>query len=319
VEKITLARNAMATRFEFVLLGTDPVRLRAAGEEALNEIERVESQLSLYRPASEIATINARAAYERVPVSPEVFALIQQARRYWEVSEGSFDITVAPLVRCWGFMKGNGSPPTESQIAAARECVGMDLLELDEQRSTIHFQRSGMMLDLGSIGKGYALDLAAEILRDAGVENALLHGGTSTIFALGGDVNGPWKIAIDRPALPETTNTANSAATEPLAIVELSDESLSVSAVSGKFFALEGKTYGHVIDPRTGWPTQNALLGAVIAPSATESDALSTAVLLGSQSDLNELRDKTGIRLLQARAKEGALACAAHGINLLKT
>ena len=317
MEKITLARNAMATRFEFVLLGTDAVRLRAAGEEALNEIERVESQLSLYRAGSEIATINARAAYERVPVSPEVFALIQQARRYWETSEGAFDITVAPLVRCWGFMKGHGSPPTEAQIGAARECVGMNLLEVDEQRSTIHFERPGMMLDLGSIGKGYALDLAAEILRDAGVENALLHGGTSTIYALGEDVNGRWKVAIEKPALPESAEAQNSVA-EPLAIVELSSESLSVSAVWGKFFALEGKTYGHVIDPRTGWPTQNALLGAVVAPSATESDALSTAVLLGSEADLGQLRKKTVARFLQVKMKEDELACTSDGIELLK-
>jgi FAD:protein FMN transferase len=317
VEKITLARNAMATRFEFVLLGSDPVRLRAAGEEALNEIERVESQLSLYRPGSEIATINARAAFERVPVSPEVFALILQARRYWEISGGSFDITIAPLVRCWGFMKGNGSPPTEAQLATARECVGMNLLEVDEERSTIHFQRPGMMLDLGSIGKGYALDLAMEILRDAGVENALLHGGTSTIYALGEDVNGRWKVAVEKPALPTATGSPNSPA-EPLAIVDLSNESLSVSAVWGKFFTLEGKTYGHVIDPRTGWPTQNALLGAVVAGSATESDALSTAVLLGNENDLDALRERSGARFLQASTKEGVLACAASGIGILK-
>ena len=308
----------MATRFEFVLLGKDPVRLRAAGEEALNEIERVESQLSLYRAGSEIATINARAAYERVPVSPEVFALIEEARGYWEISEGAFDITIAPLVRCWGFMKGDGSPPTEAHLAAARECVGMNLLDLDEQRSTIHFERPGMMLDLGSIGKGYALDLAAEILRDAGVENALLHGGTSTIYALGQDENGPWKVAIEKPALP-TVPEAPRSESEPLAVIELSNESLSVSAVWGKFFTLEGKTYGHVIDPRTGWPTQNALLGAAVVSSARESDALSTAVLLGSESELARLHETTHGRFLQAKRKEQALACTSRGIGFLKS
>jgi thiamine biosynthesis lipoprotein len=307
----------MATRFEFVLLGADPVRLRAAGEEAFHEIERVESQLSVYRPASEIADVNARAAYERVPVSAELFTLLLQARRYSELTKGTFDVTVAPLVRCWGFMKGNGSAPTAEQIEAARACVGMNLLELDEKRSTIHFQRPGMMLDLGSIGKGYALDLAAEILRDAGVENALLHGGTSTIFALGHDVNGPWKVAIERPAVPGISSPEANVS-EPLATVALSNESLSVSAVWGKFFSLNGKTYGHVIDPRTGWPAENALLGAVVTSSATESDALSTAVLLGNRSELDDLREQTDARFLQVGTKGGALDCTCGGIELLK-
>jgi len=305
----------MATRFEFVLLGTDPVRLRAAGEEALNEIERVESQLSLYRPSSEIASINARAAFERVPVSPELFALLQRARQYWELSGGAFDITIAPLVRCWGFMKGNGSPPTEQQIAAARECVGMNLLDLDERHSTIHFQRPGMMLDLGSIGKGYALDLAAEILRDAGAENALLHGGTSTIYALGNDINGPWKVAIDKPALPGPAGSETPPA-EPLATVEITDRSLSVSAVWGKFFTLNGKNYGHVIDPRTGWPAVSALLGAMITRSATESDALSTAVLLARGHELDQLRREIDGRFLQVGREDDSLAIASHGIEL---
>ena len=311
----------MATRFEFVLLGTDPVGLRAAGEEAFDEIDRIEAQLSLYRPGSEISSINAQAAYRPVPVSPEVFALLLKARSFWKMSGGTFDITVAPLVRCWGFMKGNGSRPTDSQIAAARESVGTNFLEFDEAHSTIRFQRAGMMLDLGSIGKGYALDMAAEVLRDAGVENALLHGGTSTIYALGQNAAGPWKIAIDKPLPPPTEDTPSSQPTpdrEPLAVVGLSNEALSVSAVSGKFFTLDGKVYGHVIDPRIGWPTQNALMGAVVVNSAAESDALSTAVLLADNSDLERLKTiRPEMRFLQSTWSEGALVTAEAGIKIL--
>src|SRR6185436_12336620 len=101
---VTLACNAMATRFEIVLHGDNPVALRAAGEEALREIERLEAQLSLYRPASEIFHLNARAAREPVKVSPALFALLQRAKRLHEETDGAFDITIAPLVRCWGFM-----------------------------------------------------------------------------------------------------------------------------------------------------------------------------------------------------------------------
>src|SRR5688572_8287676 len=128
--RIALARNAMATRFEFVLAGENPVALRAAGEEALDEIERVENQLSLYRPGSEISLINAQAAQEPVRVSPEVFSLLEKAKGLWKLTEGTFDPTVAPLVRCWGFMKGNGSRPSDEEIARAKESVGMQFLHL---------------------------------------------------------------------------------------------------------------------------------------------------------------------------------------------
>lgn len=324
MEKITLARNAMATRFEFVLLGSDPVRLRAAGEEALDEIDRIESLLSLYRLGSEIATVNARASFAPVRVSPEVFSLIERSIQFSQLSDGAFDITVAPLVRCWGFMKGSGARPTDSQIAEARELVGSKHLELDPIHSTIRFKRAGMMLDLGSIGKGYALDMAAEILRDAGVENALLHGGTSTIYALGQDISGKWKIAIDRPTLPSDPSTAPAnQPPEPLATVELTNEALSVSAVWGKFFSLEGKIYGHVIDPRTGWPAENALLGAVVVPSAADSDALSTVILLsgidsGQSSLQDELKSRfVSIRFLQASHQKSRLTVENYQIPLL--
>src|SRR5690242_12647427 len=104
MKTVTLACNAMATRFEIVLNGTDEVRLRAAGEEALEEIGRLEAQLSFYRPTSEISHLNARAAHAPVRVEPGLFRLLQQAQRLSEETNGAFDITVAPLMRCWGFV-----------------------------------------------------------------------------------------------------------------------------------------------------------------------------------------------------------------------
>jgi FAD:protein FMN transferase len=304
VQKITLALDAMATRFELVLLGEDPVQLRAAGEEALEEIERIEARLSLYKASSEIAQINARAGTEAVRVTPTTFALIEKARAIWGLTGGAFDITVAPLVRCWGFLKGSGTRPTDEQIEQARDLVGMELLDLDADACTVRFKRAGMMLDLGSIGKGYAVDVAAEILRDAGVENALLHGGTSTIYGLGRDETGPWKIALEKPQIPSTgaATEASQTGEAPLAIIELENQAMSMSAVWGKFFEMEGKTYGHVIDPRTGWPAGNVLMGCVVTDSATDSDALSTGILLGNVAEIERLAGEVpGLRYLQAR------------------
>ena len=266
-----LALNAMATRFELVLHGENATRLRGAGEAALKEIERLEARLSLYRPTSEIARVNALAAREAVRVSPSVFGLLQHARQLQRESSGAFDITVAPLVRCWGFMHGTGRLPETAEIQEARGCSGMAHVMLDELDYSVRFDKEGVMIDLGAIGKGYAIDCAAEILREADVTSALLHGGTSTVYGMGAppDADG-WKIAIGAgPGLPSSEMS-----------VLLRDNALSVSAVWGKSFEADGKKFGHVIDPRKGWPVNNAVQAAVVLPSATETDALSTALLV---------------------------------------
>jgi thiamine biosynthesis lipoprotein len=272
----------MATRFELVLYGDNPVALRAAGEEALDEIERLEAQLSLFRPSSEIAHLNARAAQAPVRVTPPVFALLQHAQRLHQESGGAFDITIAPLVRCWGFMDGSGHLPRAGELEEARACVGMSLVQLDPRDFTVRFLRPGVMLDLGAIGKGYAIERAAEVLREAGVASALLHGGTSSVQALGHPPDAEaWKIAIERPrpGLARPPSPAPGQQPSLLATVPLCDEAMSVSAVWGKFFQAEGRTYGHVLDPRTGQPVAGTALAAVVLPSATEADALSTALL----------------------------------------
>ena len=291
----------MATRFEIVLFGPDTPSLRAAGEEALNEIERLDAQLSLYRPSSEIANINARAAREPVRVEPSLFRLLQHAQQLSRETEGAFDITIAPLMRAWGLMGGKGKLPTRTELAVARACVGMHLVELDPKQFTIRFTRPGMMLDLGAIGKGHAIDQAAEILREAGVTRALIHGGTSTAYALGG----AFHIAI----ASETD--------QPITTVALNNTALSVSAVWGKSIRIGKRTYGHIIDPRTGKPVSRALLAAVILPSATETDALSTALLtvgIQGHKNITSLRPKIRVLVLGINGK-----VAARRINQRKT
>jgi thiamine biosynthesis lipoprotein len=261
----------MATRFELVLPGEDHVRLRAAGEEALDEIERLEAQLSLYRPSSEISHLNARAAREPVAVDPRLFRLLQRARALSEATGGAFDISVAPLMRCWGFVDGTGHLPAPDELDAARAVVGMHRVELNEDGITVRFATEGVTLDLGAIGKGYAVERAADLLREAGVTSALLHGGTSTVVAIGAPPGEDgWSVAIQHPSRPEEIVTG----------VSLRDEALSVSAVHGKAFEVEGRLLGHVIDPRSGRPVMGAQLAAVAAASATETDALSTALLV---------------------------------------
>jgi thiamine biosynthesis lipoprotein len=304
------------------------VSLRAAGEEALDEIERLESQLSLYQPTSELSYINARAAQEAVRVEPGLFRLLIRARELTRKTDGAFDVTIAPLMRCWGFINASGRLPDAAEIAEARARVGMHLVELDEATSTIRFERPGVMLDLGSIGKGYALENAAQLLVDAGVTSALLHGGTSTVCALGNPPGAnSWKVAIPDPASLNAT-----AAPRPgivtvdsisglLAVVPLRNESLSVSAVWGKSFQAGGKVYGHVMDPRIGAPVQGAVMAAVMAPRATDTDALSTALLTLGSSGLDAITAASReVHALVSYAGDAAgdYRVASRGVELLK-
>ena len=310
IKTVAVARRAMATRFEILLHGEDEVRLRAAGEEALDEVERLEAHLSLYRPSSEISRVNARASLESVRVEPSLFRLLQHAQMLHRECGGAFDITVAPLVRCWGFMGGMGRMPDEEEIAEARARVGMEHVALGEDDFTVQFLQDGMKLDLGAIGKGYAVERAAEILREAGVASALVHGGTSTVHAVGSPPDAEaWKVAVQSPEAKTTSARELSQADASLqslgdgllAVVPLKDEAMSVSAVHGRSFVAEEKTYGHVIDPRTGCPAQNALLAAVVLPSATETDALSTALLtLGAAGHKRVAGLRKGMRTLVA-------------------
>jgi thiamine biosynthesis lipoprotein len=211
-----------------------------------------------------------------------------------EETGGAFDITIGPLVRCWGFMGGEGRMPEPEELDAARALVGMRHVILDEKEFSVRFDRAGLILDLGAIGKGHAIDCAARLLRECGVTSALLHGGTSTTYALGAPPDAEaWQVAV--AAAPDVPGR-----TPPLqTVLRLRDEALSVSAVWGRSFEAGGRTYGHVLDPRTGEPVNKAALAAVVLPSATETDALSTALLVEGLAGAGKIkRLRPGMRLL---------------------
>lgn len=288
----------MATRFELILHGENEPSLRASGEAALEEIERLEKQLSPFLPGSEISHINARAASEPVPVSHPVFELLDYASRLTDLTQGAFDITVGPLMQLWGFAHGNPREPNPDLLQDRMSVTGSRHILLDRNARTVRFDRPGIRIDLGAIGKGYAIDEAIAILKESGVHSALLHGGTSTVYGLGTRPDGSnWTVSLEDPATSDriekspdglqrlVLRTAKGDATReatPSVIdsIELRDQSLSVSSPRGKFFEKDGHLYGHVLDPRTGRPALSAKLAAVRTVSATDSDALSTALLV---------------------------------------
>jgi len=307
METVRVACQAMATRFEILLAGDDLVLLRAAGEEALEDIARLEGQLSRFLPSSEISRVNRHAATAPVPVSSRVFRLLEQARRLWQQTAGAFDPTVGPLMDCWGFTADRGRAPATEEVSAARERVGMDLVELEATNHTVRFLRSGVQLDLGAIGKGFALDCAVELLREAGVERAFLHGGTSSVYALGAASEGvPWKTAVLDPRRGGG-GVSLGEAPRCVATVSLRDQGLGGSSGWGRRLAAGERVYGHVLDPRMGEPVADTWLAAVALPSATESDALATALLVDGCAGMERLaQGRPEARMLIGGCADGA-------------
>jgi thiamine biosynthesis lipoprotein len=261
-------RRAMACRFEITMASEDAAWL-APAREALDEIDRLEETLSVFRSTSLISRMNRLAARTAVEADAETLDLLERCVELHRATGGAFDITSTPLSRCWGFLFREGCLPSADAIEEARRAVGSEAVRIDRRSGTIRFDRPGIELNLGAIGKGYALDRVARGMRRNGVGHALLSAGRSSLLGIG-HRDGGWEIEIVSPRR-----------TAPLATVRLRDAALGTSGAGDQFIVVDGTRYGHVIDPRTGWPAAGVLSASVIAPSAAVADALSTAFLVG--------------------------------------
>ena len=268
---LRVQHRAMACRFEITLSGEDSIFLETA-RDALGEVDRVEARLTVFRDASDLVDLNRRAAREPVALDAELLSLLETCRLLSAATEGAFDPTSTPLSRCWGFLTRQGRLPAETEIEAARACVGMDRVVFDHSAHAVRFSRPGIELNLGGVGKGYALDRVSRILMNGGVKHALVSAGGSSLRAVGGRGAG-FRVDLASPARDT-----------PLARLRLRGASLGTSGAGIQFVEIEGRRYGHVIDPRTGWPARGMLSVSVIADDATIADALSTAFLVGGEA-----------------------------------
>jgi thiamine biosynthesis lipoprotein len=257
--------DAMGTTFTVVVYGEDRFKLQAAVESSLDEVRRLDGMLSNYRPASEWSRMNRDAASGPVRVSEELFDLLAACFRYSEASEGAFDISVGPLMKIWGFYKGSGRFPHRAEIKGAMARIGYRTIELNENDHTVRFRRSGVELDPGGIGKGYAVGRMVPILKGGGVQSGFITAGSSSMYAIGTPPTESrgWHVAIRHPKDPGKT----------VADVWLKDESMATSGNYEKFFLANGRLYSHIMDPRTGYPAQGMLSVSVIAPRAIDSEA----------------------------------------------
>jgi FAD:protein FMN transferase len=265
------SREEMGSTATVRACGPDAGALPAVVGQALDEIDRVDRLMSHYRPDSPLSRLNREAAAGPVKVEPELLAFLGECQRFCRESDGAFDVTVGPLMKAWGFFRDEGRVPGEAELDRVRAVVGCGHVVLDPSAGTVRFDRPGVELDLGGIGKGYAVDRVVSLLRRRGIASALVNLGGSSVYGLGAPPGGQaWEIGIADPIDP-----AKVALTVPLR-----DRALSVSGAYNHFFERDGVTYAHIVDPTTGRPVQGLLSVAILSDRATEGDALDNVLFV---------------------------------------
>jgi thiamine biosynthesis lipoprotein len=260
-------RYCMGTMFDVIAYHESrPVAERAI-DEALDEIERLDRVMSHFKADSDLSRLNREARKRFVQVDPELYDVIRESIDVSRLSAGTFDVTVAPLVRMWKKAHVDGRTPLPDEIAAARRCVGYQRIDL-EGPDRIRFRSDCLEIELGGIGKGYAVDRAVAILRAAGIRNAVVNGGSSSITGIGTSPGGQgWRVRL---------------ATGPSAEeLWLRDSSISTSQQDGA-----------IIDPHTGAPSSSMVSVTVSAPTATLADALSTALAIMTRAEAARLLER---------------------------
>jgi thiamine biosynthesis lipoprotein len=288
---------SMACEYAIEAYGPDAAALPRIVDEAFDEVDRIDRLMSNYKVESPLSRINREAAQHPIAIEPELFDFLVHAMRYHYDSNGAFDITVGPLMKAWGFFRGDGRVPSEEELAAARRHVGGAHVTMNAASRTIKFDEPGVELDLGGIAKGYAVDRVVALLKERQIAAALVSAGGSTIYALGAPPGrDAWDVTIQDPL------DARKAAL----ILRVKDRAVSVAGTSEKSFEADGMTYSHIMDPRTGRPAQGVLSVVVLASTGTAGDALDDAFfVLGpewSREYLNRLRDTEALFFLPDRS-----------------
>ncbi|MFQ5735195.1 MAG: FAD:protein FMN transferase, partial [Planctomycetaceae bacterium] len=266
-DTVRLQTTAMACDFA-VIMNPDRGEQIPGASDALQRVHELESQMTVYREGGELAEINRRAFAGPVPVEAQLFELLTRAKRLAEQTGGAFDPTSGPLIALWRHCRAEGRVPSADELDTVRRRLGIEQVAFDEAATSVRFLRDGVELNLGGIGKGYALDRIAAELESAGFTDFLIHGGHSSLLARGrhSGCDG-WPVGIRNPLFPQ----------QQFATVLMRGGGLSTSGSGVQSFRHSGKRYGHILDPRTGVPATGMLSVSVIAPTAADADALSTA------------------------------------------
>ncbi len=269
---------------------------RATGEAAIDavmaEMRRIDAAMSPYKPDSELSRVNREAARHAVPVSAELFALLQRSLHFSRLSAGVFDITYAAVGNLYDYRRGIA--PGDRQLAQARAAVGYRGLVLDAAVRTVRFATAGMRIDLGGFAKGHAVELGAAILRRHGIAHGIVSAGGDSRL-VGDRLGRPWTIGIRDPRRRG----------QVVAVLPLEDVAVSTSGDYERYFEVDGVRHHHLIDPRSGRSPSTVRSVTIVAPDGLTSEALSKAVFMLGADD--------GLRLVEAQAGADAVVVDAAG------
>jgi thiamine biosynthesis lipoprotein len=270
---------SMGTELRLSVWTVDEPATLAAFEAIFKEFDRLEGLMSTWKEGSEIQRLNAAAGKHAVPVGPEIRGVLRSGRQVSEWTAGKFDVTWGVMSGLWKFdyQDKDGSIPDSQEVARRRKLIDYRELEVDEQAGTVLIRRQGMIVNLGGIGKGYAVDRGRDILLQRGFRDFMIQfGGDLYVAGKAGDK--PWRLGLQDPRGP---------ANQIFASVELSDSTFSTSGDYERFFIKDGHRYHHILDPATGEPAKGSRSVTILAPSAMIADGLSTGVfILGPEAGM---------------------------------
>lgn len=259
---------------------------------AANRLYELEDTLSINKTGTLIDEINAQAGISPVQVDADTFSVIEKGLAYSQLTDGAFDISVGPIVKLWNIGFPDARIPSAQEISTALPLVGFDKVQLNAEDSTVYLEEKGMQLDLGGIGKGYAADEIADLLRSQGVEHALIDLG-GNLYTLGTKVDGSlWNIGVQDPFNPRG---------KIIGRLTTADESIVTSGIYERFIEDEaGHKYHHILDPKTGYPYENEIAGVtIVSKHSTDGDALSTSVFaLGIEKGLEFVESQPDVEAI---------------------
>ncbi|MGD9127730.1 MAG: FAD:protein FMN transferase [Planctomycetia bacterium] len=309
---LRVTTDAMAGQFEIFLNAGRKDDGTEAALEALQLPAEIESQLSVFQATSQIGQVNALAADEPVAVEEDVFDLLMYSKQLYEATGGAFDPTAAKLSEAWGFSRRAGRIPTDEELDGARRSIGMHLVELDPTAKTVRFAEPGVKLNLGAIGKGYAIDRLVDSMLEQGVDDFMVHAGMSSVAARGNfgvdpSKNSGWSVGVHDPLRHSRR----------LGEIRIHDRALATSGSEKQFFRYKGRRLSHIIDPRSGQPAEELLSVTLLAPSAATADALATAMfVLGADWTLAYVESHPEMAVLLIRPGKGnQVEVLSHGFE----
>ncbi|MCA5014367.1 MULTISPECIES: FAD:protein FMN transferase [unclassified Enterococcus] len=241
-------------------------------DKAFARVKELGDKITVNEKGSEIDAINEQAGIKPVKVSDDVYPLIKRAYEYSEDSSGGFDMAIGPITQLWHIGFDDARKPSQEEIDQALKLVDYHKVKLNDEDQTVYLEEKGMQLDLGAIAKGYITDEVVKVLKDNGVTTAIVDLG-GNVFVLGHSPRGKdvdWNVGIQDP---------NKARNTVVGTVQESNKTLVTSGIYERYLKVDGETYHHLFDPKTGYPFDNDIAGVtVITKKSIDGDGLSTAV-----------------------------------------